>query len=86
MDEPLTTLAYVHLLSKEPEKALEASKEILDSLGPQLVHYKFPALYTRMAEVIVVNILFSLFLRSLAFAIAEKYKKIALLAHGTVPE
>jgi hypothetical protein len=60
MDEPLTTLAYVHLLSKEPEKALEASKEILDSLGPQLAHYKFPVLYTRMAEVIVVNILFSL--------------------------
>jgi hypothetical protein len=51
--EPLTTLVHVYNLLNEPEKALEACKEILDSLGPQLMYAFVPVAYARMAEVIV---------------------------------
>jgi hypothetical protein len=53
MVEPLITLSDVYKLMDEPEKALEASKEILDSLEPQLIYSYVPVLHARMAEVIV---------------------------------
>jgi hypothetical protein len=51
MVEPLTALSYVYNLLNEREKALEACKEILQSLGPQLIYYIVPVVHARMAEV-----------------------------------
>jgi hypothetical protein len=51
MIEPLMSLAYLYNRLKEPEKALEAIKEISDSFGPQLMYMYIPALHALMAEV-----------------------------------
>jgi hypothetical protein len=52
--DPLTILAYIYnVLLNEPKKALEAIKEILDSLEPELIYSYVPVLHARMAEVIV---------------------------------
>ena len=53
MVKPLTALAYVYGLLKEPKKALEACKEILDALGPQLIHYLVPVVHAKMTKVIL---------------------------------
>jgi phosphohistidine phosphatase SixA len=53
MFEPLWTLSDVYNQLNQPEKALEAIKEIFDSLEPQLIYSHVPMLHARMAEVIV---------------------------------
>jgi hypothetical protein len=50
MYEPLTALAYVTNMLNEPEKTLEACKEIFDSLGPLLIYNHVPAVFIRMLE------------------------------------
>jgi hypothetical protein len=53
MVEPLRTLSNIYNQLNEPEKALEAIKEILDSLEPELIYSYVPELHARMAKVIV---------------------------------